>query len=42
MLLHALACMQCPVSVLGLGKGYKIKYGPLSEGVPEGKAQDLY
>ena len=27
------------VSVLGLYKGYTVKYNPLPEGVPQGKAQ---
>ena len=27
------------VSVLGRDKGYKVKYNPLPEGVPEGKAR---
>ena len=28
------------ISVLGRDKGYTVKYNPLPEGVPEGKAQE--
>ena len=27
------------VSVLGQGEGYRVKFNPLPEGVPEGKAR---
>ena len=34
-----LSVLWCTVSVLGQDEGYTVKYNPLPEGVPEGKAQ---
>ena len=31
--------LNCTVSVLGRDDGYTVKYNPLPEGVPEGKAR---
>ena len=35
----SLYILYCTVSVLGQDEKYTVKYNPLSEGVPKGKAQ---
>ena len=37
--LYSTHCMLYTISVLGQDEGYKVKYKPLPEGAPEGKAQ---